>query len=1039
MTVSSSTAKVSYSGNGATQAFAVPFYFLADSQLTVTLRLADGSESTKVLGVDYTVTGAGVLTGGTVTMTVAPASGTTLVIVRNVPLTQETDLQPNDRLPAETLEQTVDKLTMITQQLDEAVDRSLKFPVTDSPSFSSVLPSVQNRAEKYLGFDASGNPTVAAGPATPYNSVDVSYIRGESGAVIRNVRDRLRDTVSVKDFGATGNGTTDDSAAIQAAVSANAGEVYFPAGTYLVSQPIQIPPNVSLRGAGKGATIIQGGTNISANFSAPNFASSVENKTALLNFNPGALPTQLPALSGNLEFGDNDIEFASAHGLVTGDIIFLVETSQRLIVESIASGPFTVGETITGSASGATGTIARVQVTGTSAYIDYIPVSGQFQPYVVGQAADNITGGTSGATATTVWRGASWNPVRREYNDGQFFVVSARINSTKVRINGSVMSSFYPTTTQVWKVNQPTKSSISKMSIVGSGDEDIRPYGVSVLYGHEFNMDDVEVRRFFYTNVELRLCFQSRIVNSVINQNFRYDSGAGSDFYGIAIANCGDIQIANCSASAARHAVTTGGYSSDPNLPNPKNTFINISDCTLSTNGEVQAADFHGNTAYSGYRDCSILGGVVLAGAYNSIQGCDIYGVSPDLQSSIAVYFSELASTGHRVVDNYISGTGTTLTANNGLIYLNTGIYERRGCTWDNSPTIFSGNRFDLVGGTNNGHTFRIVDSGYVGLDKGFSVIIDNNSFNSDNAMCIRELNTANYLPINVLTVSNNAFDVKAQPIFATGSFFNVINFDNNQINDTSTTRVTACCLIQAKQAVHVTSNTIRRASSGGFSIECLNTQTLPAVVSDNIIMDYGYNLNGSDTFDNAAFSFFRASGGTSEDRVFFSSNRVLSAQSTAQSAFRLGGYVDVIERNNTADFPAPSGGNWVSYYYVDGNATREYEDASYGDLSGKSLRSEKSTLTIVSGVVTATRSFHLIAGEGGAADDLVTINGGSDGQLLVLRAASDSVTITVKSTGNIVTAGSDVTLDNHNDTVTLMYDSDLAKWIELSRSNNGA
>ena len=125
MTVSSSTAKVSYSGNGSTQAFAVPFYFLANSQLLVVLRSSTGAETTQVLGTNYTVTGAGVLTGGTVTMTAAPASGTTLVISRNVPLTQETDLQPNDRLPAETLEQSIDKLTMITQQLDEATDRTL--------------------------------------------------------------------------------------------------------------------------------------------------------------------------------------------------------------------------------------------------------------------------------------------------------------------------------------------------------------------------------------------------------------------------------------------------------------------------------------------------------------------------------------------------------------------------------------------------------------------------------------------------------------------------------------------------------------------------------------------------------------------------------------------------------------------------------------------------------------------------------------------------------------------------------------------------
>jgi hypothetical protein len=138
MTVSSSTAKVSYSGNGATQAFAVPFYFLANSQLLVVLRSASGVETPQALGTNYTVTGAGVLAGGTVTMTVAPPAGTTLTIARNVPLTQETDLQPNDRLPAETLEQSIDKLTMITQQIDEATDRTLKAPLTDSGETSST-------------------------------------------------------------------------------------------------------------------------------------------------------------------------------------------------------------------------------------------------------------------------------------------------------------------------------------------------------------------------------------------------------------------------------------------------------------------------------------------------------------------------------------------------------------------------------------------------------------------------------------------------------------------------------------------------------------------------------------------------------------------------------------------------------------------------------------------------------------------------------------------------------------------------------------
>lgn len=106
--------------------------------------------------------------------------------------------------------------------------------------------------------------------------------------------------------------------------------------------------------------------------------------------------------------------------------------------------------------------------------------------------------------------------------------------------------------------------------------------------------------------------------------------------------------------------------------------------------------------------------------------------------------------------------------------------------------------------------------------------------------------------------------------------------------------------------------------------------------------------------------------------------------------------------------------------------------------LSGK-LTTSKAALTIASDAVTVTASYHTLAGEGAAEDDLVTINGGSDGQRLILRAVSDSVTITVKSTGNIVTSGSDFAMDNQYDTIELVYDSTLAKWLELCRSNNGA
>ena len=165
MTVSSTTARVSYSGNGTTTAFPVPFYFLVDNQLAVSLYSAAGVQTVQVLGTNYTVAGAGVLSGGTVTMAVAPPSGTSLVIARGVPLTQGTDLLPNDRLPAESIEQSLDKLTMLLQQINEDSTRSVRSPIGDSSSIDMRLPTAANRLRKVMGFDSTGKPYL-------FNSVD---------------------------------------------------------------------------------------------------------------------------------------------------------------------------------------------------------------------------------------------------------------------------------------------------------------------------------------------------------------------------------------------------------------------------------------------------------------------------------------------------------------------------------------------------------------------------------------------------------------------------------------------------------------------------------------------------------------------------------------------------------------------------------------------------------------------------------------------------------------------------------------------------
>jgi len=156
MTVSSTTTKVSYSGNGSTTVFAYTFKIFAAADLTVIVRTdSTGAETTKTLTADYTVSGAGNAGGGNVTMTTAPASGETLLIKRKIALTQSTDYVANDPFPAASHEDALDRLTFIAQEQQEVFDRAVILPETDTAS--TVIPNSVTRANKFLGFDSSGN------------------------------------------------------------------------------------------------------------------------------------------------------------------------------------------------------------------------------------------------------------------------------------------------------------------------------------------------------------------------------------------------------------------------------------------------------------------------------------------------------------------------------------------------------------------------------------------------------------------------------------------------------------------------------------------------------------------------------------------------------------------------------------------------------------------------------------------------------------------------------------------------------------------
>ena len=188
MTISSTTVRNSYSGDGSTDTFNYTFKIFANSDLQVIIRDASATETVKTITTHYTVTGAGNANGGTVVFTSGniPASTETVVLRRAVPQTQAIDYIANDPFPAESHEEGLDRAIMTLQQVQEEVDRSIKLSRTNTMTSTEFAIGATDRANKILAFDSSGEISVTQ---------ELGTFKGNwSASTSYNVRDIVKDT-----------------------------------------------------------------------------------------------------------------------------------------------------------------------------------------------------------------------------------------------------------------------------------------------------------------------------------------------------------------------------------------------------------------------------------------------------------------------------------------------------------------------------------------------------------------------------------------------------------------------------------------------------------------------------------------------------------------------------------------------------------------------------------------------------------------------------------------------------------------------------
>ena len=160
MTVTATTTRFSFAGNGNQGPHTIGFIILDATHIQVYFDKATSGAGTPITGGGYTAGTSDYLVKD-VHYTVQNAGTSS-----NATITQTSDYTNNSTIDAETLENSYDKLTQITQQLDDNKDYSFKFATSlaGTTAFDSTVATAStlnvnkaNRLNKAIKFDASGN------------------------------------------------------------------------------------------------------------------------------------------------------------------------------------------------------------------------------------------------------------------------------------------------------------------------------------------------------------------------------------------------------------------------------------------------------------------------------------------------------------------------------------------------------------------------------------------------------------------------------------------------------------------------------------------------------------------------------------------------------------------------------------------------------------------------------------------------------------------------------------------------------------------